>query len=943
MKILNYRSKKFKEWITGMVFALILFFGTGLIFANETNNGTGSIEGTVKDKKTGETLIGANVIIEGTLTGTTTDFQGHFEIQNLKPGKYNLKVSYVSYNPVIYEGIVVEPVKTTTVEVEIEEIAVDINEVTVLAVRKTNTDISMISAIKASAIVTTGITGQQISRTLDRDASEVVKRVPGITIYDDKFIIVRGLNQRYNNVWLNSSSVPSFEADSRAFSFDVIPSAVIDNLTIIKSPSPDIPADFAGGFVKITTKNMPDKDFLDLQYSTSYNQGTTFVTFYHQEHSSTDWLGYDDGMRSLPKDFPSKITNFITNAERERLGRQINPKWDPIKTTAIPDQRLSVTFGKRFQLKSTGLGNITSISYSNTFDFNEFIKRDYQSYDSYKGLSDYNYDFKEKYYTNSVKLSLLHNWSYFFKNGKIEFRSLLNQLGKFKTSFREGQEYYNLTTIREQENQFQSRFITSNQLGGEFIKNNTKLDWVVGYSLSNRNEPALSRIRSTFVADTVSPYNWVNAIQGQVSPQYGGLIYTELSENTYSTAINYQIGFPSLTLKPHLKTGVFTEWKDRDFSVRNMGYRRSLGFNNNLQYIRPYNELFTDENINSTDGVEIDEVTRLTDSYKGYNNLMAGYISAQLSYKRFNALIGSRVEYNNQNIKSYNVAGEPISVNIEKVDLFPSVNLYYNFNDQNIMRLAYGRSVNRPEFREVAPFGFYVFEKFASVIGNDTLKNSYINNFDLRYELYPSQGETFSIAVFYKKFINPIEAKRENGDIYTYQNAHLAHNFGMEVDIRKSLDFFFNAEKWSIVANGAIINSRVEFTANQHTRNRPLQGQSPYIVNLGLFYQNQDNGLMLSFLYNIIGKRIATVGLVKDEELKDIPDVYEMPRNVVDFTFSKKFGKLVELKGGVKDILSEEAYSIQTVKNDNGEKIVDNLTSSYYPGRSVNLGFILHF
>jgi len=199
------------------------------------NGQTGTIEGIVKDLSSGSALPGATVIIEGTTTGTTTDADGRFRIINLKPGSYNLKITYVSYLPETIEKVRVEQNKTAQVEVVLKENTVTLSDVTVTAVRKTNTEISMISDIKTNAFVTIGISGQQISKTLDKDASEVVKRVPGITIQDDRFIIVRGLSERYNNVWLNNAATPSAEADVRAFSFDVIPSSMIENIMIIPS------------------------------------------------------------------------------------------------------------------------------------------------------------------------------------------------------------------------------------------------------------------------------------------------------------------------------------------------------------------------------------------------------------------------------------------------------------------------------------------------------------------------------------------------------------------------------------------------------------------------------------------------------------------------------------------------------------------------------------
>ena len=314
-----YNSKKSSV----LLILITLFFSTYL------KGQTGSIEGTVKDRASSEILIGTTVQIEGTTIGTTTDIDGHFVLPNLKTGIYKLKISYVSYTTRLIENVKVEKDKVTTISAELEGNLVNLGDITVSAVRKTNTEISMITDIKASQFISTGISGQQISKTLDKDASEVVKRIPGITIMDNRFLIVRGLSQRYNNVWLNNAATPSAEADVKAFSFDIIPSSMIENIMIFKSPAAELPADFSGGFVKMTTKNLPEKNGMVFSYSTGISENTTFREFYKPISGGTDWLGFDNGSRSLPDNMPKHLNDYesATNpAVREKistLGREL--------------------------------------------------------------------------------------------------------------------------------------------------------------------------------------------------------------------------------------------------------------------------------------------------------------------------------------------------------------------------------------------------------------------------------------------------------------------------------------------------------------------------------------------------------------------------------------------------------------------------------------------
>lgn len=275
----------------------IISFIIIMLTAISSHAQTGTIEGTALDRKNKETLPGVMVTLEGTTIGAMADFDGHFIIQNVKPGKYKIKASYISYNPIVIEDVVVTANNVTRVGLELAENAVALQEVKITGVRKTNTDVSMINVTRMSPLVSIGVSGQQILRSQDRDASEVIKRLPGTTIIDDRFIVVRGLAQRYNAVWLNNTATPSSEADVKAFSFDIIPASMIENMLIVKSPAPELPADFSGGFVKITTVNLPEKNSFFASYGIGFSEGTTTKTFNTQKGGSTDWIGFDNGLR----------------------------------------------------------------------------------------------------------------------------------------------------------------------------------------------------------------------------------------------------------------------------------------------------------------------------------------------------------------------------------------------------------------------------------------------------------------------------------------------------------------------------------------------------------------------------------------------------------------------------------------------------------------------
>ena len=245
-------------------------------------------------------MIGTTVLIQGTTQGTITNFDGEFIIPKVNPGSYNLVVSFISYESQIIR-VEVTNNKETVVNVALEPATLDIGEVKVVAKRRTDTEMALLSGLKAQNLIVSGISAQQISNSQDKDAAEVISRVPGITITDGRFVVVRGLIERYNSVMLNDATAPSFEADKRAFSFDAIPSGLIDNILIYKSPSPELPADFAGAAIDVQTKSTADENSLVISYGNKYVQNTTFSNdFQTYKGSKTDWLGFDNGIRDIP-------------------------------------------------------------------------------------------------------------------------------------------------------------------------------------------------------------------------------------------------------------------------------------------------------------------------------------------------------------------------------------------------------------------------------------------------------------------------------------------------------------------------------------------------------------------------------------------------------------------------------------------------------------------
>ena len=917
-----------------VLFIFILSSLNSYVFAQS------AIKGTVLDKQYNEPLTGAAILVEGTTIGTTADIDGNYEIK-IGPGKYNLIVSYVSYNSKKITDVTVSQDLPTIVNIVMEEASLELESVQVVGRLKTDTDLSLLRSVRTSLQVVSGISSQQISRTLDRDASEVVKRIPGVTIQDNRFIIVRGLNQRYNNVWLNNAATPSSETDVKAFSFDAIPSNMIDNLLIYKTGSAENAAEATGGFIKITTKNIPDEDFLQVEYGIAYNDVTTFKDAYFLPFRTLDAFGLGNIPRALHRDYPANL-NDLSNAKRDAAALQLSTNWIAQPTLALPNQKLSIVFGKKWNLdEGAKLGTLTSIGYSNSFSTRDDMQNYmYERYDEVNNTPIHLYQYIADVYTRDFKIGIMHNWAYQNITGtKIELKNLLNQIGVDKTANAEGWNNYRNSNFQYYSNQYSARTTYSGQLSGNHkIKNQDdhKVDWNIGFAYANRLEPDRQNRSNKEVATGVYEY----VLPDVPSINELGRLYMTNHEYVMTAASNWEKKIKIADQSSTLKAGTYNEIKTRNFKERSITYRNAYGNLSTAEInVLDFETLFTEPYLGNGKVISADEQSNVANIYTAQNLLSAGYIALVFPIGNFNINSGMRAEYNRLMLQGYYNASSPVNVDNPALNLFPSVNTSYQLNEKNLLRLAWSRSINRPEFREIAPLTYYDFTEKNSVVGNPELLHATIQNVDLRFEHYPSPGETFTLAAFYKLFNNPIEMVSIGaGSLFSFDNAKGATNVGVEIELKKSLAFI-GLNNFNLNLNAALIRSMVEFEDLESERSRPLQGQSPYVLNAGIYYQHDDSGLSSTLMYNVVGKRILVAAQL-NQGVVEIPDIYEMPRHVIDFTLNKKLGKQIELKFGIKDILAQDHITQQNfdyLKNgmSNTITLVNKL---YNTGRTFSIG-----
>ncbi|GAB2771873.1 TonB-dependent receptor [Hymenobacter latericoloratus] len=915
----------------------------------------GTLTGKVTDKKTGEGAIGATVLVTGTTQAAPVELDGSYSLR-LAPGTYGITIQSIGYKTLTFNAIAIQADQSTTLNGVLEDNAQALKEVVVTGQKQTGTEVALIQDLKRAEVVVSGMSNDQIVKSLDRDAAEVVKRIPGVTIQSNNFIVIRGLAERYNTVLLNDALTPSAEVDTRSFSFDILPSSVIDRVLIFKSGAPELPGEFGGGVVKVYTKNSVLDNSTSLSVSGWVRGGTTFRNDYMtSQRSGTDWLGFDDGKREKSALLPDEPVKRGTTPSDQltAISRSFrSTTWLPQVGRALPDLRASLGLNRRFDIGSATLSNVTSLSYSSTHEqYNIERNRYLVERDEQTNLPRAQYEYNDERALTSLRIGLIHNWQVRLNSQhRLEFRNFLNQYATDEVVHRTGQ---NVDGFERDDYalHYQSRTIYSGQLQGTHevgSQGNTTLSWAGGYNYVFRDEPDYSRYTNFRNTEFNQPFSVNIPTEGNITET--SRFFSTLKENTYMGSGQWERRFTGRdTTRANqfkLRAGFYTEYKERDLRNRYFSFIRGLRFNRQDLLTLPIDQIFGPQSLDAITGFTVDEGTRPEDRYQANNVLVAGYVGAVAPISdKFNLSGGVRVEYNRRRLQG--------AADYEEVRTIPmpSLNAAYNFTERSLLRLAGSVSVNRPEFREIAPYQYYDFTTNSIILGDSSLKTATIYNADLRYEFYPSRSELISIGVFYKSFRDAIEQVTYNqtsSQLWrTYQNADKAYDVGAELEVRKGLlDVSENKylQRFSFILNASLIYSRVTL-ANTAQNNgfalsgRPLQGQSPYVVNAGVFYQDDEAKWQISAQYNVIGQRFTFIG----DQTQNY-SVIEMPRHVIDLAITKGIGRHLQLKAGVQDLLNQPVRQFYDFnRNSKIGKDERGSFGSYRRGNYSMLGLVYNF
>ena len=891
-----------------------------------------SIQGKVIDEMNGQTVPGAKIFLDSTVKITVSDFDGKFSFENLTNGEHTITVKYPTYVTKRTAGIVTKEGDITYLTIAIISAEKQLSVARVRTKPKAETNNALLLAQKNATTVSDGISAESIRKTPDRSTSDVLKRISGASIQDNKFAVIRGLNDRYNAAYINGAPLPSSESDRKAFSFDIFPANMLDNLVIIKTATPDLPGEFAGGIIQVVTKSIPEKNFQSLTYSGGYNTITTGKDKLSYKGGKLDWLGIDDGNRKMPSSIPSTSLFPVKNVDQAALAKSFNTDWGYTNSKFAPNTNLQYSFGWNKKIDTNRyFGIISALNYNRTFVYTETERNSYDNgTESTKSLLTESYT--DKNYSTQTLAGALSNLTYKWNaNNQLSFKNVYSINTEDRVIARQGEINPNSDPVLSKSfvKWFTSNQIYTGQLIGDHFleKSKIRVNWIGSYSYIKRDIPNLRRNVYSKNKNPQDPSDtlYAAAVENSTGPSYGGsMFFSTNKEGIASFKIDALIPIKSSeNLKNNLKVGVFAQHRYRDFTARQFGYAKynagSTHFNDSLIHLSN-DQIFSPQNMGliapGVGGFKLIEGTKPSDSYNASSDLQAAFLMLDNKWKNSLRLIwGVRAENFKQNLYALRKKGDTLHINNKAVlDILPSANLIYSITEKQNLRVSASQTLNRPEYRELAPFAFYDFSTQFVVSGNDSLKRAKITNLDFRYEYYMSKGQLFSASFFHKKFNNPIEQVSRpdvEREIY-YKNIPGATNYGVEVEARLlassilGMDSVKFLNDLTLFSNIAIIRSSIDLSTVVGASSRPLQGQSPYVFNAGATYQNNEKEFSVTLNLNKVGPRIFIVGNVNE------PDIWENSRTFLDFQIAKTtYKKRLEFKLNIQNILAQKQIFYQ--------------------------------
>lgn len=935
-----------------------ILLATTLFLAQWCFAQTGTISGKIMDGEFNDVLPFANVTIKGTTTGATSDFEGAYSL-DVTPGTYTVSFSFLGYTTQEVTGVVVGENQTISVNATLQPAASQLDEVVLTTTVRKNTEASVLNLQKNSVTLMDGLSLESIKATGASNIASAIKRVPGVSVQEGKYVYVRGLGDRYTKSILNGMDIPGLDPDKNTVQMDIFPTNILENVIVLKSASAELPADFTGGVVNIVTKDFPTQKQMSFSVSMGYNPSMHFNDNYlSYEGGATDFLGFDDGTRELPispnTDVPSP-SDQANNDALEGITRSFNPTMAAEQQSSKPDFSLGFSYGNQFDIGENKLGLIASLDYKNTTTFYDGFENGIYQKAPESDIYELRFDRRQRgdLGTNNVLASALTGLSY--KTGKSKYRlNLLHiQNGESRAAlFEQRTEISNAIDVVKDNLEYSERSVSNVLLSGKHTSEDAS--FVTEWSVS----PTFTSVQDKDVRLTTFI---VNPDSYTISSDAGFPIrlWRDLQEVNAIGKVDFSKSYELFGNKSMFKFGGLYSYKQREYNI----YNYNIAFFNytTADLNGDPNAILADENIWTTEnnsGSYIRGNFQPANSFDSEQNTMAFYVSNEFKFAdKFRAILGLRAEQFTTFFTGQNNSGTEVYDNektIDVLDFFPSANLIYEFKEDINFRVSYSRTTARPSFKELSIVQIPDLLTGILFLGNLELKPTYVDNFDFRFEVFGDNAQMLAISSFYKKFTDPIEIVAYDitaPNQFTPRNAPSATVLGVELESRKNFGFISEGlADLSINLNLSIIDSRIDMARGENQEyesrqifardgetiedNRQLQGQSPFLINAGLNYNNREMGLETGIFYNVQGKTLEVVGFGQN------PDVYTQPFHSLNLNFSKTIGKEQRSKISVKannilnDIRESQYESFGAAKQN---------FSFREPGVSFSLGYSLNF
>lgn len=986
---------------------------------------TGEIRGSVVDAEDGQPIIGAYVVFEDTRTGTTTNINGEFRFENKEVGDYSIVFSFVGYATVrrkvtVTKGQITSftvrlPVSTSTLDDVVVYGTVDKTART----PATSTEISLVDNMKYSETIVTGISREQIVKSLDRSGSDIVRRISSVSLLD-RFVVVRGMDPRYNITLLNGIVAPSSEESTRAFSYDAIPAGAIDNINLSKAPLAELPAMWGGGVLELSTRSTSVAREISLGVSSQYRSGGSsltnrFLTYdVPRSANNDDWLAAGADDRRMPTILRKRFFNYpdaqqypLENAAIAREGdfRTFTPR----ERSQGLDARGNFSYYDSWLIgKILRLNNLTAVSYTNESQLR--LLQQARGRSVYKpkptggsqvlpGDITYNETLyqqdsgaidariRDSLYEEQIRVSVIQGLGLVWgQNHRLDATVFYNRFGTDQVINRD-EDTQDAGRVRRFSYRYSQRSIGMAQLSGQHKVGTNELRWTVGGATTRDDVPDLQYY--SFTRDgrnSEELYNFPGGARTIETILENGRYVYETSERSVTGRLDY-VKSPEGWLGLKLKAGVFYDRKNRDFFAQNHSILNSPeGLSPD-----PWNHidtLYTPEKFGPDGLILVTAANQRAYSFDDETRAAYGSVNLPFWNRRLNLYAGLRVS--NLRRTLYDELKVPVSdlATFQGVTslipdqyntyVLPSASLRYALPDSSILRVAYGETIDRPQFREQSSLRYVNVEQRRNYGGNPFLENAYLRHFDVRYDRYPRPGEVLTLGGFYKRIDRPILLTEGDGaeglfDEIGPTNGNYATVWGAELEVRKRLDFDFiptPLRRLSVILNVTLMRTRAVLQADSIQdfsgsgdslvtttvvvpgRTTRLQGASPVLLNVGLYYDDVQRGTNVSLIYNYTGDRLQ----IYNQATELFGDILEGRRHDLDIVFSQQLGDYITLKGGVQNVLDNTIFFYRDVNNNytldqpeasivprsTGNQLITDLElSRFKPGRYFSLGITL--